>query len=45
MILRSTIGQNRLDILMYINYAKSVNINYEEAINMYAMSPNLLKKN
>jgi len=41
--LRSTIGQDRLESLMILSCERDISINYEEAINMYAMSSDLLK--
>lgn len=41
--LRSTIGQDRLESLMILSCERDININYEEAINMYAMSSDLLR--
>lgn len=41
--LRSIIGQDRLESLMILSCERDISINYEEAINAYAMSSDLLK--
>lgn len=41
--LRSTTGQDRLESLMILSCERDISINYEEAINVYAMASDLLR--